>query len=155
MDGQIQSAPAMQVQMQAMAQERQAAAPPAVISLESRRDFAATVSGFTALLKERGLTLFADIDQQAAAGAAGATLRPTRLLLFGNPAGGTPVMQANPHAALELPLRVVIWEDGQGRGHIDYLDVTGVLQSGYGLSDEQLRPLGAVAQLVCAFAASE
>ena len=61
-------------------------------SLPSRHDFATTVARLKDALASRGLTLFADIDQSAAADQAGTSLRPTRLFLFGNPKGGTPAM---------------------------------------------------------------
>ncbi|HEV3153241.1 MAG TPA: DUF302 domain-containing protein [Candidatus Baltobacteraceae bacterium] len=57
---------------------------------------------------------FADIDQSAAAAQAGLTLRPTTLLVFGNPKGGTPLMEAFPAFGLELPLKILVWEDPSG-----------------------------------------
>lgn len=108
-----------------------AALPSSVVTLQSKYDFEATVSRLKAALDARGVTLFADIDQSEAAAKAGVSLRPTRLLLFGNPKAGTPVMEANPHAALELPLRAVVWED-VGRGvWVDYQDVTATLEKDY------------------------
>jgi uncharacterized protein (DUF302 family) len=81
--------------------------PSSVVTLQSKYDFEATVTRIKTALAERGVTLFADIDQSDAAAKSGISLRPTRLLLFGNPKAGTPVMEANPHAALELPLKAV------------------------------------------------
>lgn len=117
-------------------------------SLPSRHDFATTVARLKDALASRGLTLFADIDQSAAAEQAGTSLRPTRLFLFGNPKGGTPAMQANPHAALELPLRAVVWEDDRGATHIDYQDAAGVLSSEYGLQPALVAPLATVRALL-------
>ena len=117
-------------------------------SLPSRHDFATTVARLKDALASRGLTLFADIDQSAAAEQAGTSLRPTRLFLFGNPKGGTPAMQANPHAALELPLRAVVWEDDSGATHIDYQDAAGVLSSEYGLQPALVAPLATVRALL-------
>ena len=98
--------------------------PPQVISLQSRYDFQTTISRLKDAHGARDITVFAEIDQRAAAEHAGTTLRPTRLILFGNPTAGTPVMAADPHTALELPLRAVVWEDDRHAVHLDYQDVT-------------------------------
>jgi uncharacterized protein (DUF302 family) len=121
-------------------------------TLTSRYDYATTVSRLTNALSSHGITLFADIDQSAAATGAGTSLRPTRLFLFGNPKGGTPAMQANPHAAVELPLRAVIWQDEHGTAHIDYQDAGSVLISDYGLPQSTVAPLSAVRGLLEAVA---
>jgi len=114
------------------------------LTLKSHHDFQTTVSRLKDALASHGMTLFADVDQSAAALQAGSTLRPTRLFLFGNPKGGTPIMQANPHAALELPLRAVVWQDDQGGVHLDYQDISATLNAEYGLPASLLMP---VAQL--------
>jgi uncharacterized protein (DUF302 family) len=75
---------------------------------------AGTVAKLTGLLSAKGVKLFAVIDQAAEARQAGLSLRETTLVVFGNPAAGTPVMAASPLAALDLPLKVLVWdEDGQ------------------------------------------
>ena len=61
-----------------------------------------------------GNTLFAEIDQSAAAAKVGLTLRPTTLLVFGNPKAGTPLMDADPEFGLELPLKILVWEEQTG-----------------------------------------
>jgi uncharacterized protein (DUF302 family) len=71
-----------------------------------------TVASLTALLDAKGMKVFAVIDQRAEAEAVGLELRETVLVVFGNPAGGTPVMAASPLAALDLPLKVLVWSDG-------------------------------------------
>jgi uncharacterized protein (DUF302 family) len=71
-----------------------------------------TVSKLTGLLEAKGLKVFAVIDQAAEARNVGLELRPTTLVLFGNPVAGTPVMDAAPLAALDLPLKVLVWADG-------------------------------------------
>jgi uncharacterized protein (DUF302 family) len=88
--------------------------------VSSPRAFAETVARFEALLKERGLTLFANIDFSGDAEKAGLQMRPTQLLIFGNPKGGTPVMVAAPSSALDLPLNVLIFQDAQGKVWISY-----------------------------------
>ncbi|MFM0149849.1 DUF302 domain-containing protein [Paraburkholderia sp. RL18-085-BIA-A] len=130
------------------AQAQETPYPARTQTLTSQHDFPTTVSRLNEALASHGVTLFADIDQSAAAAHAGTTLRSTRLFLFGNPKGGTPLMQANPHAAVELPLRAVVWEDDHGTTRIDYQDVSGVLSSDYGLPQKMVAPLAAVRVLL-------
>jgi len=80
----------------------------------SPRSVTDTVARLTGILAAKSLKVFAVIDQSAEASGAGQRLRETTLVLFGNPAAGTPVMAAAPAAALDLPLKVLIWaDDGQ------------------------------------------
>jgi uncharacterized protein (DUF302 family) len=78
-----------------------------------------TVSKLTGILSAKGIRLFAVIDQSAEARQAGLSLRDTTLVIFGNPAAGTPVMVAAPLAALDLPLKVVVWDD-DGQTKVSY-----------------------------------
>lgn len=110
-----------------------APSPEYVAKLESRYAFDATVIRVTDALTSRGMIIFADIDQAKFAAKAGAKLRPTRLILFGSPKAGTPIMAANPYAALELPLKVVIWQDNRGIINVDFLDPTALLGERYGI----------------------
>jgi len=88
-----------------------AIAEPGVTTKLSPRPVAGTVSRLTDLIKAKGMKLFAVIDQRAEARAAGLDLRETTLVIFGSPVAGTPVMAASPLAALDLPLKVLIWAD--------------------------------------------
>jgi uncharacterized protein (DUF302 family) len=72
-------------------------------------------------LDAHGLTLFARIDHATGARKAGVELQPNVLLIFGNPSVGTPLMQADPHVGIELPLRMLVWQDHDGT-HVGYLD---------------------------------
>src|ERR1700745_1630669 len=72
---------------------------------------AGTVAKLTGLISAKGIKLFAVIDQSAEARQAGLSLRATTLVIFGSPAAGTPVMAASPLAALDLPLKVLVWDD--------------------------------------------
>ncbi|MFC0401624.1 DUF302 domain-containing protein [Paraburkholderia rhizosphaerae] len=127
------------------------AVPASLVTVQSQYDFATTVARLRDTLAARGITLFADIDQSEAAAGVGMSLRPTRLFLFGNPKSGTPVMDAYPHAALELPLKAVVWEDADQHVHIDYQDVAKTLTP-YGVDASQLAPLQPVAGLLRAVA---
>lgn len=124
--------------------EPSAAFPSTALTLASRHDFQTTVIRLKDALAASGITLFADIDQAAAAREAGMALRPTRLFLFGNPKAGTPVMVANPLAALELPLRAVIWEDEAHAVHLTYHDVTKTLDGVYRVDPSLYAPLSRV-----------
>lgn len=122
--------------------------PPSVLTFTSAYDLDTTLAKLKTALATVGATVFADVDQREAAAQAGLELRRTRLILFGNPKAGTPVMAANPHAALELPLRLVVWEDDEGRTHVDYADVTHTLGPLYGIAAGTLAPLQRVPALL-------
>ena len=92
--------------------EDRAAAETDVVTKLSRQSVAGTVTKLTAMISAKGMRLFAVIDQAAEARQAGLTLRETTLVIFGSPEAGTPVMAASPLAALDLPLKVLIWADG-------------------------------------------
>jgi uncharacterized protein (DUF302 family) len=95
---------------------------------------AQTVQRLTDLLAARGMRLFGVIDQRAEAEQAGLRLRDTTLVMFGNPAAGTPVMDASPLSALDLPLKVLVWDD-DGRTMVSYT-ATCELAARHGLSPE-------------------
>jgi uncharacterized protein (DUF302 family) len=92
----------------------------------------ATVARLKEILSAKGVKVFAVIDQRAAAREAGQDLRETTLVIFGNPAAGTPVMDAVPLAALDLPLKVLIWADGD-QTKVTYY-TPGAIAARYGLS---------------------
>lgn len=85
----------------------------------SPRSVTDTVSRLTGMLSAKGLKVFAVIDQSAEASQVGMQLPETTLVLFGNPAAGTPVMVASPMAALDLPLKVLVWADN-GQTKVSY-----------------------------------
>ena len=92
---------------------------PGVVTKLSPRSVSGTVARLTSLLADKGVRLFATIDQRAAAREVGLDLRETVLVIFGSPAAGTPVMAAAPLAALDLPLKVLIWDD-EGQTKVTY-----------------------------------
>ncbi len=92
---------------------------PGVVTKLSPRSVADTVTRLTDVLAAKGVQLFATIDQRAAARAVGLDMRETVLVIFGSPVAGTPVMLAAPLAALDLPLKVLIWDD-EGRTKVTY-----------------------------------
>jgi uncharacterized protein (DUF302 family) len=99
--------------------EDRAAAETDVVTKLSRESVAATVAELTSMITAKGIRLFAVIDQAAEARQAGLTLRETVLVIFGSPQAGTPVMAASPLAALDLPLKVLIWAD-EGQTKVSY-----------------------------------
>lgn len=86
----------------------------------SRYPYAETLERLSSAIANAGNTIFATIDQAAAAQAVGATLRPTTLIVFGNPKGGSPLMAAFPLVGLELPLKLLIWEQ-DGATNVAYV----------------------------------
>jgi uncharacterized protein (DUF302 family) len=77
----------------------------------SRYSYSETLAKLTKAMTDAGNTIFATIDQAAAAAGVDMTLRPTALIVFGNPKGGTPLMDAFPLVGLDLPLKVMVWEE--------------------------------------------
>ena len=92
-----------------------------IVTKISPRSVADTVTRFTGILAAKGVRVFDVIDQAAAAREVGQELRDTTLVIFGSPAAGTPVMVAAPLAALDLPLKVLIWDDA-GQTKVTYVD---------------------------------
>lgn len=84
------------------------------VSRLSQHSVDETVDRLKSLLQAKGVTLFALIDHSGEAAKAGLAMRPTRLLVFGNPVAGTPVMVAAPSIAIDLPLKILVWEDTTG-----------------------------------------
>ena len=83
----------------------------APLIIDSRYDFAATVTALETAIQEKGMTLFARIDHQAVAKEAGLDMQPATVLIYGSPKAGTPLMQNDPTLALQLPLKVLITEN--------------------------------------------
>ena len=93
---------------------------PGLIDVPSNHPVDETVEKAKRLLEEKGITLFALIDHSGEATKVGMQMRPTKLLIFGNPKAGTSLMLASPSSAIDLPLKLLVWEDEQGRVWITY-----------------------------------
>ena len=93
-----------------------------LVTIESRHPMAETRALLEAALNNKGVTVFARIDHAAGAHAAGLQLRPTVLVIFGDARAGTPLMQGDQRAGLDLPLKALVWEDGMGRAFVSYND---------------------------------
>jgi len=93
-----------------------------LISIESRFGVAETIDRLVATVTSAGMRVFARIDHAAGAHEVGAELRPTELLIFGHPKGGTPLMQDQQAAGIDLPLKALAWEDALGKIWLSYND---------------------------------
>ncbi len=93
-----------------------------VVAIESRFPVSETIDRLEQLATEKGLTVFLRVDHAAGAAKIGQTLRPTELLVFGNPKGGTPLMQCSQSAGIDLPLKALAWEDAAGKVWLGYND---------------------------------
>ncbi len=93
-----------------------------MVEIKSAHSVKDTITRFESAARERGLTIFARIDHAAGAQKIGKTLRPTELLIFGNPQGGTPLMECAQTAGIDLPLKALAWEDAAGQVWLGYND---------------------------------
>lgn len=93
-----------------------------LISLQSPHSATATMAKLEVIVKEKGLEVFARIDHADGAEKIGESLRPTELLIFGNPKGGTPLMQCAQTVGIDLPLKALVWEDAAGQVWLSYND---------------------------------
>src|SRR6266403_4573531 len=91
-----------------------------IIDVPSRYSVPETLARLHSILKEKGMTVFALIDHSGEAEKAGMKMRPTQLLIFGSPKGGTPLMIAAPSVAIDLPLKALVWEDERGKVWLSY-----------------------------------
>jgi len=97
-------------------------APDGVVTKTSGRPVPETLERLQIAVQEKGLMVFALVDHSGQAAKAGLAMPDTKLLIFGSPAGGTPIMLAAPLAALDLPLKVLVWENPAGGSFVSYLD---------------------------------
>jgi uncharacterized protein (DUF302 family)/uncharacterized membrane protein YidH (DUF202 family) len=113
-----------------------------IIDTPSNHSVDQTVERLKGLLEAKGVALFALVDHSGEAEKVGMKMRPTRLLIFGNPRAGTPVMRAAPSSALDLPLKILIWEDAQGKVWVTY-NSPDYLQERHGIPRELLQNIAA------------
>jgi uncharacterized protein (DUF302 family) len=122
-----------------------------VVKIPSHHSVDETVDKLKTILQSKGVTLFALVDHSGEAERAGLKMPPTKLLIFGNPKSGTPAMLAAPSAAIDLPLKILVAEDAQGKVWISY-NSPEYLQERHGFP-ENLLPNIAAAQALAAAAA--
>jgi len=105
-----------------------------------------TVEKLKNTLQSKGVTLFALVDHSGEAEKVGMKMRPTKLLIFGSPKAGTPLMLAAPSIAIDLPLKILVWEDGQGKVWVSY-NSSDYLKERHGLPQELLQNIAVVETL--------
>ncbi|HVU77964.1 MAG TPA: DUF302 domain-containing protein [Gaiellaceae bacterium] len=123
-----------------------------ITTKDSPRSVDETVARITGLVEGKGLKLFAVIDHGGEAEAHGLALRNTKVIVFGSPEAGTPVMQAHPLAALDLPLKILVWDDG-GQTRVSYTPPA-ELASRHDLEDDLAARLAGIDALTDAAVAS-
>jgi uncharacterized protein (DUF302 family) len=106
-----------------------------LITIASARNVQETIDRVEAIVRAKGLTVFARVDHAAGAKEVGLALRPTLLLIFGNARGGTPLMQAKQQAGIDLPLKALAWQDSAGKTWLSYNDPHWIAQR-HGLGQE-------------------
>ena len=122
-----------------------------IVSVPCIRSVDQTVQKLEEILQAKGVKLFALVDHSGEAEKAGMQMRPTKLAIFGNPKAGTPLMVASPSIAIDLPLKILVWEDSSGKVWISY-NSPAYLQARHELS-EHLVPIIAVVEALAAAAA--
>ena len=118
-----------------------------VVRIASSHTVAETVARLEGLLRERGVMVFARIDFSGDAARAGLTLRPEQMLVFGNPKAGTPLMQAEPAAGLDLPIKALVFEDAGGKTWVAWNDPHYIVRR-HGLPASLAANLAAVVPLI-------
>jgi uncharacterized protein (DUF302 family) len=122
------------------------------VSKASNHSVDETVEKLKGMLQAKSITLFALVDHSGEAEKVGMKMRPTKLLIFGNPKGGTPLMLAAPSIAIDLPLKLLVWEDNAGKVWISYNSAE-YLKKRHGLPQELLQNIAIVETLAANAAA--
>jgi uncharacterized protein (DUF302 family) len=99
-----------------------------LVAVKSNHPPKETLDRLEKLVKEKGMTVFARVDHAAGAAKVGKTLRPTELLIFGNPQGGTPLMECAQSAGIDLPMKALAWQDEKGQSWLGYNDPAWLVQ---------------------------
>lgn len=120
-----------------------------IVDLPSKHPVDETVERLKALLEAKGIRIFALIDHSGEAEKAGLRMPPTKLVIFGSPKAGTPLMLAAPSTALDLPLKILVWQDATGRSWVSFNDPE-YLRDRHGFPAELSQNIAAVATLAAA-----
>jgi uncharacterized protein (DUF302 family) len=122
-----------------------------IVNVASHHSVDQTVEKFEKILQAKGVKLFALVDHSGEAEKAGLHMRPTKLLIFGNPKAGTPLMIASPSIAIDLPLKVLVWEDANAQVWISF-NTPAYLQARHGLPQDLVQNIAVVQTLAAAAA---
>jgi uncharacterized protein (DUF302 family) len=120
-----------------------------IVKIPSHHSVDETIDKLKTILKSKAVALFALVDHSGEAEKVGLKMPPTKLLIFGNPKGGTPLMLAAPSAAIDLPLKILVAEDAQGKVWISYNSAE-YLKERHGLPQDLLRNIAVVQTLATA-----
>jgi uncharacterized protein (DUF302 family) len=120
-----------------------------IVKIPSHHSVDETVNKLKAVLQSKGVTLFALVDHSGEAEKVGMKMPPTKLLIFGNPKGGTPLMLASPSVAIDLPLKILVAQDSQGKVWISY-NSGEYLKERHGLPENLLPNIAVVETLAAA-----
>jgi uncharacterized protein (DUF302 family) len=118
-----------------------------IIDVSSRYSVPETLARLQSILNQKGITVFALIDHSGEAQKAGLSMRPTQLLIFGSPKGGTPLMVAAPRVAIDLPLKALAWQDEQGKVWLSY-NSPEYLQERHGFPADLIKNIAVIGALV-------
>ncbi len=114
-----------------------------IVNKPSKHSVEQTVEALSNILKSKGVAVFALIDHSGEAEKVGLKMRPTKLLIFGNPKAGTPLMLASPSSAIDLPLKLLVWEDVQGKVWVSY-NSPEYLRERHGLPQELMQNIAII-----------
>ena len=114
-----------------------------IVNKPSKHAVEQTVEVLQNILKSKGVAVFALIDHSGEAEKVGLKMRPTKLLIFGNPKAGTPLMLASPSSAIDLPLKLLVWEDAQSKVWVSY-NSPEYLRERHGLPQELMQNIAII-----------
>jgi len=120
-----------------------------IVHLAASRSVDEVLAHLLSILQTKGITVFSVVDHSGEAAKVGFEMRATKLVIFGNPKAGTPLMIAAPDSALDLPLKILIAEDPNGSTRVSYNSVA-FLQARYGLAPEVVKNVAAIEQIAAA-----
>jgi uncharacterized protein (DUF302 family) len=118
-----------------------------IVSILSSHSLDETVERLKDLLQSKGITLFSLVDHSGEAEKVGMKMPPTKLLIFGSPKGGTPLMLAAPSIAIDLPLKILVWEDTEGKVRLSF-NSSDYLARRHGIPQDLLKNIAVVGTLV-------
>ncbi len=119
-----------------------------IINLSSPRTVLETLARLEAVVQAKGIPILAMIDHSGEAAKVGLTMEPTKLLIFGNAKAGTPIMLASPSAAIDLPLKALVWQDKDGKVWLSY-NSPAYLNQRHGIPDNLLPNIAGI-EAICA-----
>lgn len=118
-----------------------------IVSKPSKHSVPETINRLEAVVKSKGIIVFARIDHSGEAEKVGLKMRPTQLLIFGNPKTGTPLMNSAPLVAIDLPLKALAWEDEKGKVWLSY-NSPAYMKQRHGFKEEFMKNVAAIGSLV-------